>query len=167
MGIFVALAMIFSYIEALIPLNFGIPGVKAGLANLIVVAALYRLKPSEAFLISMARILLTGLLFGSGLSLLYSLSGGLFSFAVMYLLKRTGICSVTGVSVAGGVAHNAGQLLAAYAVLRSGSIWYYAPVLTVAGVLAGTLIGFLSDRVLRAADKTCIAEPVPAKTGEK
>lgn len=147
-GLMTALAMIFSYIEFLIPVNFGIPGMKLGLANIVVTTALYVMKPYEAFLINLVRILLSGLLFGNGMSVIYSLSGGILSFAVMLLLKKIKGFSVFGVSVAGGVAHNTGQILAAMLVLENVLIAYYLPVLLISGAATGFLIGFLASRII-------------------
>lgn len=153
-AILVALAMIFSYVEVLIPVNFGIPGIKLGLANLVVVVGLYFLKPSEVILISVTRILLVGFLFGNGMSIIYSLAGGLLSFAVMILLKKAKGFSIIGVSIAGGVSHNAGQILVAACVVENAKLFYYFPVLLVAGVITGTLIGIVSGRVLPVVQST-------------
>ena len=144
-----ALAMIFSYVEALIPLSFGVPGIKLGLANLVVLTGLYRMRKGEILTVSVARILLVGFLFGNGMSILYSLSGGLLSFLVMLLLIKAGGFSVTGVSIAGGVSHNIGQILVAAAVLKSVRLFYYLPVLIVAGIVTGALMGILASRVLK------------------
>ncbi len=152
-AILVALAMVFSYVEALIPINFGIPGIKLGIANLVVVIGLYLLRPREVFVISMIRILLMGFLFGSGMSILYSLAGGLLSFAVMLLLKKVKGFSIIGVSIAGGVAHNVGQALMAMCVVQTLSIMYYVPALLIAGAVTGTVIGILSGRILTAVQK--------------
>ena len=149
-GIFVALAMIFSYIEVLIPFSFGIPGVKLGIANIVVVTALYLMTPGEAFMISMVRIFLMGILFGNGVSLLYSFAGGILSFVVMYFFRKRNWFSVIGVSVLGGVFHNLGQILSAAFVIRSEKILYYFPVLLVAGVITGAVIGFLSEKIVKA-----------------
>lgn len=149
-GVFVALAMVFSYVEVLIPFNFGIPGVKLGIANIVVVTGLFVLMPGEVFIICIFRILLMGFLFGNGVSVLYSLSGGLLSFVVMLVLKKYNLLSIIGISVAGGVFHNIGQIIAAALVIHSKSIIYYLPVLLVAGVITGTIIGFLSDKVVKA-----------------
>ena len=149
-GIFVALAMIFSYIEVLIPFSFGIPGVKLGIANIVVVTALYLMTPGEAFMISMVRIFLMGILFGNGVSLLYSFAGGILSFLVMYLFRKRNWFSVIGVSVLGGVFHNLGQILSAAFVIRSEKILYYFPVLLLAGVITGAVIGFLSEKIVKA-----------------
>lgn len=148
-GVFVALAMIFSYIEVLIPFNFGIPGVKLGVANIVTVTSLYMFSTGEAFGISMIRILLMGLLFGNGLSLVYSLAGGLLSFVVMWIGKKTKWFSIMGVSIAGGVSHNVGQIAAAMLVLQNAAIVSYLPVLLVAGVITGYLIGVLADRIIK------------------
>lgn len=149
-GIFVALAMVFSYIEVLIPFNFGIPGVKLGIANIVVVTALYQLKAKEVFMISLVRIFLMGVLFGNGVSLIYSLAGGILSLSVMLICKKTNLFSVIGVSVAGGVSHNIGQILAAAFVIHNSSIFYYLVVLGIAGIVTGLLIGFLSEHIISA-----------------
>ena len=149
-GVFVALAMVFSYVEVLIPFYFGIPGVKLGIANIVVVTGLFMLKPREVFLISLFRIMLMGFLFGNGVSVLYSLSGGLLSFGVMLLLKKYNLLSIIGISVAGGIFHNIGQIMAAALVLHSKAVIYYLPVLLAAGVITGSLIGFLSRSVVKA-----------------
>lgn len=149
-GIFVALAMVFSYIEVLIPFNFGIPGVKLGIANIVIVTALYQLSAKEVFMISIVRILLMGMLFGNGVSFVYSLAGGIFSLCVMLICKKTKLFTVMGISIVGGVFHNLGQLLAAEVVLQNRSIFYYLPVLLVAGIVTGALIGMLSEKIIRA-----------------
>ena len=142
-GMLTALAFILSYVESLVPVILGIPGVKLGLANLVVVIALYTLDLKGAFVISAVRIVLSGLTFGGLFSMLYSLAGGLFSFAVMAILSRKKVFGTVGVSVCGGVAHNIGQLLVAMAVLETESVWYYFPVLLISGSVAGVLIGLL------------------------
>ena len=148
-AIMTSLAMIFSYVEVLIPFHFGIPGIKLGLANLVVVIALYILKPTQALLISVARIVLVSFLFGSMSSMLYSLAGGILSFLVMLLLKKCGGFSMMGISIAGGVSHNIGQLLVAAMVVESMNIFYYMPVLLVAGLITGMLIGIVAKSVCR------------------
>ena len=142
-GMLTALAFVLSYVESLVPVTVGIPGVKLGLANLVVVIALYTLDLKGAFVISVVRIVLSGLTFGGLFSMLYSLAGGLFSFAVMAILSWKKLFGTVGVSVCGGVAHNIGQLLVAMAVLETESVWYYFPVLLISGSVAGVLIGLL------------------------
>ena len=148
MGVFIALAMIFSYIEVLIPFNFGIPGVKLGIANIVTVTSLYVFSTGEAFGISVIRIVLMGILFGNGMSLLYSLARGLLSFLAMWIGKRTSWFSVIGVSVAGGVFHNVGQILAVMLVMKNTMFVAYLPVLFVAGVVTGYLIGLLANKII-------------------
>lgn len=149
LGMLVALAFVLSYIETLIPVNIGIPGAKLGLANLVVMVALYTLGTKEAFGLSMVRILLTGLTFSSMAAMLYSFAGGLLSFAVMALMKKTKKLSVTGVSVLGGIAHNAGQIFVAMWILDTATLIYYLPVLAITGVASGTVIGLLAVMVIR------------------
>lgn len=148
-GVFTSLALILSYIELLIPINFGIPGMKLGLANLLVVILLYKCGPRDALLLSVIRILLSGLIFGNMFSIFYSLGGGLLSLAVMIFLKRTGQFTVTGVSLGGGASHNVGQLLIAMFVVQTYQVGYYLPVLLIAGVITGAVIGILSAEVLK------------------
>lgn len=148
MGLFVALALICSYVEALIPIPIGIPGIKLGLANLVTVLALYRLGTREALCISVLRILLSGFLFGNAFSILYSLAGGLVSFAAMWICKQTELLHVISVSITGGLAHNTAQLFVAAIIVSNFQILYYIPVLLFAGVLTGLVIGILSQELL-------------------
>ena len=134
-GVFTALALIFSYVETLIPINFGIPGVKLGLANLVIVIALYKMNLTEVF--------------GNYFSIIYSLAGGLLSLTVMALLKKSKGFSVMGISVAGGVFHNVGQLIVAMLVVETFSVGYYFPVLLVAGLITGLVIGIVSAEMLK------------------
>lgn len=149
LGVFTALALIFSYIETLLPLHPGIPGAKLGVANLVVVVALYKMGVREALAVSAARIVLAGFLFGNLVSILYSLAGGLLSFAAMVFVKEKDIFSVYGVSMTGGVFHNMGQIAAAMAVLDSYSVTYYIPALLVIGLFTGTIIGTAAAEMLK------------------
>lgn len=149
MGLFTALALIFGYVEAILPISIGIPGVKLGLANLVVVFALYRLRPVEAFWINVVRIILISFMFGNLSMMIYSLAGGILSFAAMGLLKKSGKFSIYGVSVAGGVFHNVGQLVVAMLVLETVSLVYYGPVLLISGLVTGLLIGIVAQEVLK------------------
>ena len=152
-ALLVALAMIFSYIEVLIPFNFGIPGIKLGLANLVVVVALYLLGTKQAFMISMVRIILVAFTFGSLAALLYSIAGGVLSFVVMALGRKVKGLSVMGVSVAGGVSHNIGQIIVAVLVVENMNLLFYVPVLMIAGIITGLLIGLVAGMVLPAVKK--------------
>lgn len=143
-GMLVAVAFVLSYIESLMPLNLGIPGIKAGLSNIVVVFSIFYFRPVTAFGIAIVRIVLSGLAFGGLSGMFYSLAGGILSFVVMLLLKKTRKFSVYGVSVAGGVFHNIGQILVAMAVLQNSMVVYYLPFLLVAGVAAGIIVGMLA-----------------------
>ena len=144
LGLFAAVAIIFGYVESLIPVFTGIPGIKLGLANLAVLFILNRYSFKEAALVSVVRILVFGNLF----SILYSLAGAALSLTVMDLLKKHSCFSLIGISVAGGVTHNIGQLIVAMIVVSNTSLMIYAPALLVAGVLAGILIGVLTKEVV-------------------
>ena len=147
MGLLTALGLIIGYIEFLIPIPLGIPGVKPGFANIVIVWALYSLGPWEALMINGMRIFLSGFLFGNFSMILYSLAGAAVSFLCMCLAKKSGLFSMTGVSMIGGVMHNLGQLLVAMAVLETVSLVYYGPVLLAAGVMTGLLIGIVTGEV--------------------
>ena len=144
-AMFAALALIFSYIEAILPLSTGIPGVKLGIANLVVILALYNMNFRYAMGINVIRILVAGLLFNGLFGALYSLAGGVVSLTVMWLLKRTCLFSMAGVSMAGGVAHNMGQLLVASALVSNLKMFVYLPVLMFSGIAAGILIGITAS----------------------
>lgn len=149
MGMLVALAFIFSYIESLIPISVGIPGVKLGLANLVAVVALYTLGAVPAFALSLVRIVLTGFTFGNLASMMYSLGGGMLSLLVMAGAKQTKLFSITGVSVLGAVFHNVGQIAVAVLVVETTSLFYYLPVLLISGMAAGILIGILGAELVK------------------
>ena len=145
LGLSVALAMILSFVESQIPSFVPIPGVKIGLANIVVVFALYKLGWKEAVGISLLRVFLVSVLFGHAASFLYSFAGALFSFCGMALMKRTGLFTHVAVSVAGGVLHNAGQILMACILLGTNVIAYYLPFLILSGTIAGVVIGLLAS----------------------
>lgn len=142
-------ALMLSYVEALLPLTPGIPGIKLGLANLAVVLCMELYGRRDALLVNVARVLLSSFLFGNMYVVLYSLFGALSSFAAMVFGKRLGCFSLIGISVLGGVSHNVGQLLVAMAVVRTVQVVYYLPWLLVAGCVTGILIGFLALEVLK------------------
>ena len=154
-GVFKALALMFSYIETMIPIQFGVPGIKLGFANIMIVIMLYKSSAKEALLLSIVRIMLSGFLFGNLSSILYSIAGGVLSLGIMTLLKKQGGFSVIGVSVAGGVSHNVGQLIVAMLVVETYQVGYYFPVLLVAGVLTGLGIGVVSQEVLKRIRNIC------------
>lgn len=143
-----AVAMILSYVESLLP-SVGIPGVKMGLANIAVIFALFRFGWKEAAALSLVRVVLVSLLFGSVGAMLYSLAGAVLSLAVMALLRRTDRFSTVGISVAGGVAHNAGQILMAMLILQTKQLLGYLPVLAVSGIAGGVLTGLAAALLIR------------------
>lgn len=149
MGMFIALALILSYLESLLPIQPAIPGVKLGLANLATMVALYSMDAGAAFAISVCRVVLASILFGNLTMMLYSLSGAVFSLVIMIFLRRFACFSPVGVCIAGGSMHNIGQLLVAGLVVETKAIWYYFPLLCVAGVISGLLIGILSGIVIQ------------------
>lgn len=146
-GFLTALAFVLGYIEALIPVPMPVPGMKLGLANMVSVAALYLYNWPAAAAVTLIRIILSGLTFTNLSMMLYSLSGGLLSLAVMGLLKRSRLFSVVGVSVAGGAAHNIGQLLMAALVVKTAGVFAYLPALLAAGTLAGAAVGLAAGAV--------------------
>ena len=152
-GMLVALAFIFSYIEMLMPIYLGIPGVKLGLANLVVFAALYLMSAGDALAVSLIRMLLVSFTFGNFSNLIFSLAGGLFSLFMMWICKRFHIFGKVGVSVIGGVCHNIGQLVIAAFVVQTAGVFTYLPVLLAAGSAAGAAIGLLGGYVLERIQK--------------
>ena len=147
----VAVAMILSYIESLVPAFVAVPGVKVGLSNIATVFALYALGWPYAIIVSVIRVLLSSLLFGNAVSLIYSLSGAFLALIAMILLKKFNFFSTIGVSVAGGVCHNAGQIIAACIVMENAAIsLYIVPLIvsgTIAGIVIGTVAGIIVERV--------------------
>ena len=143
-----AVAMILSYVESLLP-SVGIPGVKMGLAKIAVIFALFRFGWKEAAALSLVRVLLVSLLFGSVGAMLYSLAGAVLSLAVMALLRRIDRFSTVGISVAGGVAHNTGQILMAMLILQTKQLLVYLPVLAVSGIAGGVLTGLAAALLIR------------------
>lgn len=148
-GLMIALAFVLSYIESMMPINIGIPGIKAGFSNIVVIFALYVYGPVVAFGIAIIRIILVGFTFGSLASLMYSFAGGMLSFAVMLILKKADIFSVNGVSVAGGVSHNTGQIIVAMLVLKTRLLVYYLPALIISGTIAGIVVGIAGGLLIK------------------
>ena len=146
-GLVLALALIAGYAESLIPVAVAIPGIKLGAANSVILILLYMAGIKEAFIVNISRAVLSGFLFGSMSSILYSLSGAVFSLLIMTLLKKMDRFSISGVSMAGGVFHNIGQLIMAAWVLETTAVWYYLPVLILSGCVTGLLIGVLTGEL--------------------
>ena len=149
MALTTAIALVLSFIESQIPAFVAVPGVKMGLPNIAIVYALYRLGWREAAMISLIRVVLVSLLFGSAASFLYSFAGAVLSLLGMTLLKKTGKFTEIVVSVAGGVLHNIGQIAMASIILETDALRYYLPFLLVSGILAGVVIGLISGILIR------------------
>ena len=150
----IALAFAFSYLESLIPFNFGIPGIKLGIANLVVIIALYTMNAKDALFISIIRILLSGLAFSGPFAMIYSLIGGLLSFSVMFVAEKSNKFSPIGVSALGGTVHNFGQILVAAVVMRTYRIIYYFPILMIVGLVTGIVNGVIADIIIKRIAKT-------------
>ena len=147
-GMLIALAFVFSYVDAMIPLPVFVPGMKLGLANLVSVAGLYSVGLAGTALVAMVRIVLVGFTFGNTFSKLYGLAGGTASMAVMILARKSGWFSPVGVSILGGIFHNAGQLIIAAFVVRTTGVFVYFPALLASGVVTGTVIGLLGGWIV-------------------
>ena len=146
-GLLIALAMVFSFVETLIPLPIPVPGVKLGLANLVTVAGLYLVGIRGTIFVTIIRIVLVGFSFGNPYSMLYGLSGSLLSLLVMSMAKKYRWFSLVGISVLGGIFHNIGQITFAAVIVRTSGLFYYLPALLAAGCAAGILIGVLGGIV--------------------
>ncbi len=154
LGVISAVAMVLSVVEMLIPpIWSAVPGIKIGLPNIIILFLLYKTSFKEALSVSLIRIFTVSLLFGTALTLCYSLVGGILSLAVMWLLKKSGKFSPVGVSIVGGVTHNFGQIITAVIILSTKEIGFYFPVLAVTGTLAGIFVGLLGILLLKYTEK--------------
>lgn len=153
LGLFIALAMILSYIELQIPTFIPVPGIKLGLPNIVIIIVLYRFGWKEAVTISVIRVLLVSALFGTALSLLYSISGATVSLLVMIILKKINKFSSVMVSVSGGIFHNIGQIGIAAFVMKTVELLYYLPILLIGGTVSGIIIGLLGAQVVKKLDK--------------
>lgn len=149
LGVYMALAMILSYVESLIPFSFGVPGIKIGLTNVVTVIMMYTYGIPGALGVAVLRAVLSGFMFGNAFSIIYSVAGCVLSFIFMYILKKINHFAIISVSAAGGVMHNVGQLIVAANVVKTYSVIYYAPVLIIAGVFTGIIIGIVSDEIVK------------------
>ena len=151
LGLFTAFAMILSFVESQIPTFVAIPGIKLGLPNIAIIIILYRFGWKEASIISLLRVILTSLLFGTVLSMLYSIAGAVLSLVAMILLKK--VLSTVTISVIGGVCHNIGQILVAILVTETQQLLYYLPVLIISGVIAGIVVGIIAALSVKKIEK--------------
>ena len=153
LGLFIALAMILSYVEGLIPPLVAIQGVKIGLPNLVIMFMLYRIGSREAITVSLIRVVLVSLLFSSAMSMAYGLAGAALSLSGMMLLKKTNLFSCITVSVVGGVLHNIGQIAVAILITGTKQLVLYLPVLLISGVIAGVAIGICAGLLIKRFEK--------------
>ena len=155
LGFFLAVALILSYVESLIPITFGIPGIKLGLPNMIVVLLLFgqRYGAKEALLVNGMRIVLSGFMFSNLYAILYALAGAVFSYVSMLIGKRLRCFSVIGVSVLGGLFHNIGQAVVAMIVVETFAVSYYIPFLIVAGTITGAFLGLIVMEIIPYLDR--------------
>lgn len=154
LGVITAVAMILSYVEAILPpLWSAVPGIKIGLPNIVIIFALYRFGLKDAAVVSVIRLFLVALLFGNAMTLSYSAAGAVLSLACMALCKKFGIFSTVGISIVGGVTHNLGQILVAIAFFSTAQLGYYMIVLAFTGTVAGVLIGVVSSVILKRFEK--------------
>ena len=151
LGMMTAVAILATYVERLLPSPVpSVPGIKLGIANVVILTLLYLFNAKKAFLVNITRIVLVGLMFSGVYGMMYALAGGIFSFGAMYLAKRSEKLSIVGVSILGGIFHNVGQILIAMAVLRTKELVYYLPVLLVSGVMTGILVGLGAKQCIKA-----------------
>jgi len=143
-GVLSSLAIVMGYLEQMIPLPVAFPGVKLGLSNICVILALYRLGYKEAFSVSLIKSLICGILFWGVGGMLYGVAGALLSFMVMAFVYKTGLLGTVGISIAGALFHNIGQLIALFLLSGSFSFIYYLSVLGIAAVITGTITGIIS-----------------------
>lgn len=149
LGLFISVALVVSFIETLIPPIIPVPGIKIGLANIITVLVLYKFGLKSAITVSILRVALANLLFGTVLTLAYSFAGALLSLTLMYTFKRLGLFSTVGVSIIGGVSHNTAQIIVACILLQTSQISYYLPILFISGTVTGTVIGILGALLIK------------------
>ncbi len=150
LGLCTALALVLAYVEVLIPpIITAIPGIKIGLPNIVIIFLLYRHGIKEAALVSVVRVVAVALLFGNVMGFAYSIAGAVLSLLGMLLLKKLDFLSVVGVSVAGGVLHNVGQIAMAMILLGTAELGYYLIVLAVTGTVSGVLIGICGALMIK------------------
>lgn len=154
LGLTVAAAIILSYVEMLLPpISTIVPGIKMGLANIVVIFTMYKLSFKDAVIVSLVRIIVVVLLFGSVLTMLYSVVGATLSLLVMFFIKKVGLFSTVGVSVSGAIAHNLGQIIVAAFLMKTIQIGYYFAILAISGIISGAIIGLLGALLLKYSEK--------------
>ncbi len=152
-GIFAALAVLMGYVEAMVPAPVPIPGIKLGLANVIVLISMYFISNKAALGVNVIRVVMSALLFNGFSGFLFSIAGAGISYIVMVLAKRIKSSSIIGVSVLGGVTHNIAQIGVAAIVLDTPGLMYYVPVILISGIITGVIIGIVSKYCLKHIEK--------------
>ena len=148
-GIYISLAFIFSYLENVYALNIGVPGIKLGFANLVVIVALYIEKDCKtAIFVSFIRVILAGFIFSNLYSIIYSIAGAILSLFSMIILKKSKVFSIKGVSITGGIMHNIGQIIVAIIMFETKSLMYYLPILIIAGMVCGMIVGIIASIIV-------------------
>ncbi len=148
-GSLVAMASVVGYIEMLLPIPFPVVGMKLGLANVLILITLYLYGGKNACIVSFLRIIIVGMLFGTGISVLYSFSGAVCSLCSMIFLQKKTKLSIITVSIVGSLSHCIGQILIAILLVKQMAIITYLPVLMLMGMITGGLIGILVSEVLK------------------
>lgn len=149
MALLTAVAVVLGYIEHLIPMPGGIPGIKLGLANTVLLYAIYLLDAKSAFLLMVLKVGLSGLMYGGVSAMMFSFGGGLCSLVMMLLMKKLGGVSIIGVSVVGAVFHNVGQTAVAAFMVNTAALMGYVPFLLVAAVITGVLTGIAAKYAIQ------------------
>ncbi|MCM1156969.1 MAG: Gx transporter family protein [Bacteroidales bacterium] len=153
LGMLLAVSLVLSYLESLLPVMIAVPGVKPGLANMVTMLVLYRFGGKSAGLFMTVRVLFSGLLFSGFAGIVYSFAGGVFCIVIMSIFRKCSFFSILGVSMLGAVFHNLGQIFAAWLIMENAHIFYYFPVLCLTGMLSGMAVGYLSAMLIRRFDK--------------
>lgn len=149
LGLFLSISLVLGYLESMVPVMVAVPGVKLGIANIVTMLVLYRMGSKQAFFIMLLRVVIAGFLYSGVAGILYGLVGGVCCIAVMTCLRRIPIFSILGVSMAGAIFHNVGQIMAAVFVMENTGVIYYLPVLCISGVVSGLAVGFLSHFLIK------------------
>ena len=147
-GLFTAMALLLSYIENMLPFRTGIPGIKLGIANLIIVIAFYFLPSGEVLSISLLRVFFLSIFSGSPFTTAFSFTGAIASFFAMYISYRRNSFSPVGISIIGGVTHNLAQLLISALLLNTPAFLWYSPVLLISGIITGLINGLIATKII-------------------
>lgn len=148
-GLLLGAALVLGYFERFIPIAVGLPGVKLGLANTVLLYALYIMDVKSSFKLMLLKVILSGMIFAGVSGMIYSFSGGLLSLIMMLITKRCLNTSIVGVSLMGAVFHNVGQLVAASMVVQTKGLLFYFPILLISAIITGILTGVVAKYVFK------------------